>query len=388
MELTPKAQAVELIRASNKILVLTHQDPDGDAAGSALALRLTLKKIGKEVDVAFFGRVSPTFDFLPGFSETTDALTASNDLVMTIDTRATGEELKLGYKKFPERHQITIVVTPPKGSLVPEDVTISRAQPKYDLVVILDTASLDRLGSIAADLPDLFYETPTISIDHHSTNSYFAKVNWVDLTATSTAEMLVALIEALGRNENLLDADIATALLTGLITDTGSFQNMSTTPKSLTVAAQLVAAGARQQEIIERVFRTRSLSTLRLWGKALQHLNEETDANFIWSSVTQAEMEEVGAAEGETAGLIDQLLKTVADRDFVLLLSERGGKVHGSLRSVNRGFNVAEIARLFGGGGHEPAAAFETAGDLASGTAELISTIKKFLAEKRARATS
>jgi phosphoesterase RecJ-like protein len=120
----------------------------------------------------------------------------------------------------------------------------------------------------------------------------------------------------------------------------------------------------------------------------LQHLNEETDANFIWSSVTQAEMEEVGAAEGETAGLIDQLLKTVADRDFVLLLSERGGKVHGSLRSVNRGFNVAEIARLFGGGGHEPAAAFETAGDLASGTAELISTIKKFLAEKRARATS
>lgn len=383
MELTPKAQAAELIRASNKVLILTHNDPDGDAVGSSLALSQALKKIGKVPEVAFFGDVPEVVSFLPAFNEAKTELAASNELVITIDTRQTGEDLRLGQKKMTDKHQLMIVVTPQKGTLLPDDVTVTRARPKYDLVVILDTSSTELLGSIYKDVPELFFETPTINIDHHATNSYFGKVNWVDMTATSTAEMMVSLIESLGRNETLLDADIATNLLTGLLTDTMSFQNTNTTPKSLTVAAQLVAAGARQQEIIEKIFKTKKLATLKLWGRILSNLQEEAELKFAWTTVTEAEMQAAGVENHSTGGFVDDLLKTAAGLDFVLLLKEKSGEIRGSLRSVSQGYDVAKIAKLFGGGGHVAASGFGVSGALEEKKAEIVETIREYLCSQK-----
>jgi bifunctional oligoribonuclease and PAP phosphatase NrnA len=388
MELTPKAQAVELIRSSQNILILTHQDPDGDALGSALALQAALKKIEKTADVAISGRLNPSLEFLPGVSTLSKKLEASSDLLLTIDTRSTGEDLRLGHKKSAEDHRVTIIISPQRGTLVPEDVTITRSGPKYDLVIVLDTADLSLLGDILADFPDLLYETPTISIDHHPTNSYFAKVNWVDMTSTSTAEMLVSLIESLGRQETLLDADIATCLLTGLITDTDSFQNMNTTPKSLTVAAQLIAAGARQQEIVEKIYRTKRFITLKLWGKILSNIQENRELRFAWATLRESEMREVGADPDESkGGLIDELLKSIANVDFVFLLSEKGEEIHGSLRSVKPSYNVAEIAKLFGGGGHVPAAGFALNGTLDQQEEQIIRKITEFVRSKSAKSS-
>lgn len=384
MEVTPKSQIAELIRSSQNILLLSHADPDGDAIGSTLALALVLKKLGKTFDVVISGRSASYCSFLPLFNEVKSTVNTSNDLVITIDTRQTGEELKLGHKKLADSHQVVIVISPEQGSLLPEDVTITRSKPKYDLVIFLDCSDAERIGTPHQDLKDVFYETPTVSIDHHATNGHFAKVNWVDMTATSTAEMLVSLIESIGRNDNLLDADVATCLLTGLMTDTGSFRDPNTTPKSLTVAAQLVAAGARQQEIVEKIFRTRPLSTLRVWGKILSNIREEDADNFVWATISDAEAKSAGAETTDTSGMIDDLLKTAAGVNFVLLLSERGNAVRGSLRSVNKSFNVAELAQLFGGGGHVPAAAFEVQGSFEPTIKEIIAKIKTRLEAPKA----
>ena len=200
----------------------------------------------------------------------------------------------------------------------------------------------------------------------------------MELTATSTAEILVSLLEALGRETNLLDKDVATSLLTGLIYDTSSFQNMNTTPKSLTVAAQLVAAGARQQEIIKNLYKTKSLETLKLWGTVLSNVKEDRMNRFLWSSITKSDIEKVGASEAALTGVIDELLKSATDVDFVILLSEREGQVRGSLRSITRGINVAQIAEEFGGGGHEVAAAFRIDGDLSSKEDEVLTKIRRF----------
>ncbi|HUD21166.1 MAG TPA: bifunctional oligoribonuclease/PAP phosphatase NrnA [Candidatus Saccharimonadales bacterium] len=381
MELSPKAQAVELIRNSNQILILGHSDPDGDSVGSSLAMKLALDKLGKQSEVVLMGSLPENCAFLPGFANIKQGLSASNDLVITIDTRNTGEELRLGHKKIAETHQVVIVVSPPKGSLLTDDVTITRSRPKYDLVIILDCATLERLGDLPQTQPDLFFETPTVSLDHHASNSYFAKVNWVDMTATSTSEMLVSLFEALGKGENLLDEDIATALLTGLITDTGSFQNQSTTPKSLTVAAQLVAAGARQQEIIDKIFRTKPLSTLKLWGKILSRIEENTELSFAWSAVTAEDITSVGAKPTDTSGLIDELLKTAEGMKFVFLLSERDGQIHGTLRAVDSATQVLKLAKLFEGGGHQNAAAFSVEGTLEQKQEEIVKKISAAVAE-------
>ncbi len=321
--------------------------------------------MGKTVDMAIFDNLDQSCSFLPGFSDIKNDIAASSDLVITIDTKQTGEEMKLGQKKMAEDHKLVIVVSPTKGVLVPEDVVVTRSRPKYDLVVFLDCSEAERIGDKFEELKDLLFETPTVSIDHHATNSYFAKVNWVDMTAASTTEMLVSLTESLGRNENYLDADVATCLLTGLMFDTGSFQNGNTTPKSLTVAAQLVAAGARQQEIVEKIYMTRSLVTLKLWGKILSNIHEEKENNFVWASISNDEAKKVGAdldTDG-TGGVMDELLKTVSGVDFVLMLKENGDSVNGSLRSVDKTFNVSEISKLFGGGGHIVASGFKVKGE-------------------------
>jgi len=375
METTPKAQIVELIKQAKTVLILTHRDPDGDALGSAFALQLAMRKLGKTVDTVFQGTIGDVFSYLPGYAEAKTELVASNDLVLTIDTRQTGEELKLGYKKLPEEHRIKIIITPPKGSLQPDDVTIESSLPKYDLIVILDSNNLDRIGPIKDQFTDLFYEVPTVNIDHHADNNHFAKVNWVDLTATSTCEILVSLIESLGRDEPLLDADIATCLLTGLITDTGSFQYRPT-PKSLTVAAQLVAAGARQQEIVEKIYRSITLPRMRLWGRMLAKVEQDKAHKFIWSTITESDVAETGGDAGEISGLASELAKSVGDADFALLLSDRDGQIRGNLRSINPTCNVSEIAQLFGGGGHAAASGFRVTGTIEEKEATILDTIR------------
>lgn len=358
MELTPKQQTVELIRSAKRILVITHTGLDGDAVGSSLALAQVLQKIDKDVAIAAPEAVPAVYSFLPGAQLVRQELAGTKDFIITLDTSEVTVE-KLGYKTLTEEHKLNIVITPQRGTFSEKNVSFSYGSLKFDLVIVLDTPEMERLGNLYHTQAQFFYETPIINIDHHPGNDFFGKVNWVDLTATSTAEILVALIESLGRDKNLLDADIATTLLLGITTDTDSFQNASTTPKSLTVAAQLVAAGARQQEIVQRMYRMRDLSTLRLWGKALTKLSEDQDHRFIWSKISADDLKGAAADETELSGVADELLRSVPNIDFALLLSERvGGAIYGSLRGVARGIDVSEIAKLFGGGGQPQKAAF------------------------------
>lgn len=378
MELTSKQQTTERIRTSQKILLLTHVGPDGDALGSLLALYMVLKDLGKEVTAVVSDPVSASLKFLPKVEELVKDFSSIRDFVITVDTSKVKVD-KLGYKQVPQENKLNIVITPLGGTFSEGDISCSHGSNKFDLIIVLDSPDLDRLGPLLENQNTLFYETPVINIDHHAGNDFFGKINWVDLTATSTAEILVSLIESLSREKSLLTEDVATALLTGIITDTGSFQNVNTTPKSLTVAAQLVAAGGRQQEIIRHVFKTKPLSTLKLWGRILASVQSEPSLRFVWSKISRDDFEELGAEEAETTGIIDELLKSAPDIDFALLLTERQDGVHGSLRSAAPGVDVSAIARLFGGGGHEAASAFQMYGEtLAQKETEILEKIRAY----------
>lgn len=382
MELTPKQQTIELIRASQKILVLGHVNPDGDALGSMLALMLVLKKLGKDVTAVSSETLPENLMFLPARDQLSPSFSGTKDFIIAINTSQVKVD-KLAYKNLPEENKLNVVITPASGTFKPEDVTFSFGAFKYDLIIVLDSPDFERLGAIYDANTELFYETTVVNIDHHPGNDHFGKVNWVDLTASSTAEILVALVESLSREKPLLDTDVATALLTGIIVDTGSFQNANTSPKSFTVAAQLVAAGARQQEIIKWIFKTKTLSTLKLWGRVLENVMDEKPYKFIWSRIERQDFTKVGADDSATSGVLDELLKTAPGIDFALLLSEKADGVHGSFRAAQTGVNVADIARLFGGGGHEAAAAFHLAGEtLANCGDEIIQKIRDWQARK------
>lgn len=358
MELTPKQQTIELVKQAQHILLLTHKNPDGDSLGSLLALTLALKKLGKNPVPLSLDPVPQFLRFLPAQELLKNSIDYSNDLVLHLDISKV-QIGNLGYKSLPDQQKVAIVISPKAGKFSKEDISFPELKPNYDLVIALDTPDLDRLGPIADRFADVFYEIPVVNIDHHPGNDYFGKVNWIDLTATSTAEILVALLESLGREKSLLDPDIATALLTGITTDTASFQNANTTPKSFTVAAQLIAAGARQQEIVRHIYKTKPLSTLKLWGQALSSIQENKELGFVYATLTREDFVKAGAEEHESSGVIDDLLKSADGSHFVMLFSEKRGGLHVSLRSIEKGMNLTQIAQLFGGGGHDLAAAFE-----------------------------
>src|SRR3990167_9413754 len=365
MELSPKQQAVELIRSAQRVLVLSHVDADGDAIGSMLALTAALEKLKKETTAAIDGTIPAPFRFLPRVDTIVSRVSAGQEFTISLDTSGVEIE-KLGYKALPEENKLNIVVSTKTGTIEPAQVTLGTSGALYDLIIVLDSPDLDRLGSLYDQDPEIFYTVPVVNIDHHPSNEYYGKVNWVDVTATSTAEMLVSLIEALSSAatsageaaQPLMDDDIATALLTGLTTDTGSFQNANTTPKSLTVAAQLVGSGARQQEIIRYIFKTKPLTTLKLWGKALTHITAVPMGRFVYATLSAGDFTAAGASPDESSGVIDELIKSAPGIDFVMLVVERNGGVHGSLRATDKNIDVSTVARIFGGGGHEMAAAF------------------------------
>ena len=380
MELTSKQQTTELIKKSQNILLLSPQ-ADGDSIGAEIALFLILKKMGKNPVMVCSKNIPSILLFLPQISEIQKDLSVLRDFVISLDCSQT-EIAKLGYKM--ENNKLNIMITPQTGSFSAKDLSTNQGAAKFDLIIILDTADLDMLGSLYDDNAEIFYKTPVINIDHHASNDYYGKVNLVDLTATSTCEILTSIVEALGEEKTLIDEDIATALLTGIITDTGSFQNANTTPKSFTVAAQLIAQGAQQQKIIKNVYKTKQLSTLRLWGRLLAQIREDKEHKFIWSLVSLRDLEQTGAEEGEISGAIDELLTSAPSAEIIVLLSERESCIDGNIRTT-KGVNAIEIAQMFGGGGHSRAAGFQLKNTtLAAVEREVIEKIRQFQKQRQA----
>lgn len=380
MELSPKQQVTELVRKFNKILVVTHARPDGDALGSQLAVMSTLRALKKDVSAVMLDEIPEMYRFMPQIEQLESKMKGSNDLVVSVNTSKVPVD-KLKYNTKDDR--LNVIITPKQGTYDEDDVEITSGSQSFDLIIVVDCPDLDRVGKLYEDNPDLFYETPVVNIDHHPSNDYFGAVNLVDLTATSTAEILVGVIEALG--ESLITEDVATQLLTGLVTDTGSFQNTNTTPKSLTVSAQLVAAGGRQQEIIQHVYKTKPLSTLRLWGRTLTKLQYDPQARMVWSTVSKQDFEETGGTTTDAKSVIDALMSSAPDAEIILLLREADGKVDGSVRTA-KGVDATKIVGFWNGGGHTGAAGFDVPGTLEEVESQVVRQVRAWQLERLEKA--
>ncbi|MBI4836195.1 MAG: bifunctional oligoribonuclease/PAP phosphatase NrnA [Candidatus Abawacabacteria bacterium] len=384
--LEPVQQIQNLLDQSENILIISHTSIDGDGIGSGLGLQMALTKMGK--NVTFYSRhpVPEVFKFLPGINNISTEFSLNQDFIIQIDTSQT----KIDNVRTAEDGQnLKIIITPKNGTLNKEDIRLLSGGKKIDLIFTLDTSSLEYTGLMNGPQAELFYETPVVNIDHHITNEHYGKVNFVDVAATSTAELVLTLIETLEQRTPLMDEDMATCLLSGVIVDTGSFQNANTTPKAFAVAARLLTAGARQQEIVRHLFKMHELSTLRLWGKALSRLEHDPELHLAWTSVSQSDFTEVNASESELDGLMDQLITSASDADIVFLMKETADNgVKISLRSL-KNIDVTPIVLPFGGGGHQRAAGFKITGqDFKSAQETAIEAVKTFMRQHLAKDTS
>lgn len=358
MNLINKTQAEELLRNAKNILIAPSSPMDGDSVGSSLALMVALRKMGKQVTVVAYDPMPEILKFLPFVSQIQNSIEPSRDLVITLSTEG-GEVDHLKYEV--EQGKINIIVTPKSGRFTPGDISFQNKQAEFDLIVTVDTGDLVQLGKLYELHKDLFARVPVLNIDHHASNGKFGSHNYLEYGFSATTQMITPILQDFEkeRGEELIDEDVATLLLVGIITDTGSFQHSNTTPEAFEVAADLLERGARQQEIIKHIFKTKSLATLKLWGRVLSKIQYEPNIKLVYSTITLQDLAETGAHPDDTGGIIDELMSNAPGAEVVMLLKEKEpGFVSGSFRAPGSLADVSAIAQTMNGGGHKKAAGF------------------------------
>lgn len=383
MDIIDRSQALELIKTAKNILIAPSSPMDGDSIGSSLALMSVFRKIGKTVTVASADPVPDSLKFLPYVNQIETSLPNTKDFVISLDTK-TADVDHMKYEV--EAGKINIIITPKNGKFSPHDISFIRGDSNFDLIITVDTGDLVQIGKLYEENKSLFEKGPLLNIDHHASNSKFGTHNFLDYSAASTTQMLTGLIKDLQKEspEALIDEDVATLLLTGIITDTGSFQHSNTSPEAFEVAADLLELGGRQQEIIKHLFKTKSLQTLKLWGRVLSKIKYIDSCNLVYSTISLKDLEETGAKSDDSGGIIDELMSNAPKSEVVMLIKEKEpGFLSGSLRAPGNLADVSEIAGRIGGGGHKKAAGFRIKGkSLEDGLAQAIDVISNYIGEK------
>ncbi|OGJ55905.1 hypothetical protein A2706_05355 [Candidatus Peribacteria bacterium RIFCSPHIGHO2_01_FULL_51_35] len=357
LSLTEFSAATKVIEDHRKILVIPHANVDPDGLSSALACYEMFRAIGKDVTVICPDTPPESLEFLPGFEKIEQEIAESQNFVLTINLDDGVEVDKLRYTV--EDRKVNIIVVPKSGRILPGNISFGEGEKKYDLIVVVDSADLALLGSIYTEHTDFFAGVPILNVDHHISNVKFGQLQLIDPTAASATEVLYTWFMQNAEWRRNITPDMATLLLTGLITDTRSFQNPNTTPRSLEIAAELLEKGARQQEIIQHIYKTKPLSTLKIWGRALNRIQMDPDAGIVWSAISKEDLDEMGATAKETSGILDELISTIPNADVHVLFTELE---EGGLKASMRSSPAIDVSRLagetYGGGGHARASGF------------------------------
>ncbi len=286
---------IEEINNAESIVILTHENPDGDAIGSSLALYNGLKQIGKDADL-----------IIPEFPQTFEFLKNSKEVKKEGKTE------------------------------------------KYDLAIALDCGDIKRLDGFAKYFEDA---NVRISIDHHSANTMFADYNFVNPMAPACCQILVTVLEALGIE---IDKEIGTCLLTGIITDTGGFKYSGVTSETFEFAAELLNKGVNVSNIYKKVLQTLSKPSFELRRRAMNRLEFLEEGKIAFTYITLKDEEETMAGSNSHDGIVE-MGRDIEGVEISIFLREKEDGYKISLRS-NEYVNVSDICLMFSGGGHIRAA--------------------------------
>lgn len=313
-----------LLAPAERVLAITHVGPDGDAIGSVTAVGVALEQLGKQITLGCDDGVPSRFRFLP--------------LAATV-------------QKFPSRDA------------------------QYDLVIAVDCGDMTRMGNFFTNLAEPL--PPIINIDHHVTNTRFGEVNVVDNECNSTTEILYGLLPELGVH---LTVDLATCLLTGIVTDTLGFRTEGVNAQTFDVASDLIEAGGDLSRIVTRALLLKPMSTLRLWQIGLDHMKLEEEG-VLWTSISVDERRSIGHT-GSSSGGLANMLANVDEAAMSAVLLEDDGRVYVGFR-CRPPYDVAELAVNLGGGGHPLAAGCTLEGPLSKAESLVVELARETIRRQR-----
>jgi phosphoesterase RecJ-like protein len=341
--LTDFQQLNKLIKDSTYILIVFGPYDSGDSLSSALALKYFLEKRSKQVEVASSGFAAhKQFNFLQGADTIKPELSHLQKFTLKVDvSKAEIDTISYDIKD----NWLSIHLTPKKGVITKNELRTAQSTFKYDLVISINTSDLEALGSIFINNTDLFYRTPIINIDYHTTNEYYGQVNLIDTTATSAAEILSQLLRQL--QEEDYDKILSTMLLTGMIVATKSFKSAHVTPHAPHLASDLIKQGADRELIIQNLYRTRSIATLKLWGTILSRLRHNTSCGLVSATLTLADFKETGADDNDIKAVVDELITNSPEAKIIVLLYEKSPSIIKGLLTTDHTCSALEMGKSF-----------------------------------------
>lgn len=331
MALSLSQQFSEAIKRSSKPLICLSHKPHIDDIASAHALAATIKKLDKHCEIVHLDEsAKSTLAFLNSPHKAKHHLDDIRRYHIELDASKTKVN-QLSYEMKEDR--LIIHLSPKQGSWKQEDIRFSTSGYVYDLIIAIGVTDYEAFGPLFEQQPDFFYQTPLINIDHRPQNEQYGDINIVELTSTACAEVCFDLIHSI--DQHLIDESIATALLTGMIVKTKSFKDVRVSPITLERASKLMSKGAKQEEIIHHLYRTRDISTLRLWGRALARLKVDEKHQIVWSLISKQDFLHAGVEEEGLKDVIDELIATSAHAKLALIFHEhKDGGVHVNLKTT------------------------------------------------------
>ena len=322
MNYSQSKEIKEKVDKAEKVLINAHRSPDPDSLGSALALYQVLLAMGKEAKVICPDEVSPEYSFLPCYDEIE----------------------KVDFSSFNYKD--------------------------YDLFITLDSSSWTM---VTRDKEVEVFDMPLVVIDHHKSNDMYGEINIVDEKVSSCAEVLYLVFEDLGVK---ITKDIATALLTGILGDTGVFRFPSVTPKTMDVARALMEKGADKNLIIYNVYASLDFELIKFWGEVLRRMIKEK--KFIWSAIPYDVFREYGKPGYGKETAASSFAQIVKDTDFgLIIVEERPGILAISFRSRSKA-DVSVLAERLGGGGHKDAAGAKVEGEFGEALKKILEEAEDF----------
>lgn len=318
MALTEIEQVTQAIREAQNPLVVVPVGAGADGYASALGIAETLAKLDKPVEiVAAEGPTPKQLRFLKNHDRVRPTIEGLEKFIVKLNIANTKVD-ELTYNV--EGDELHIHLTPKSGAWSEQDLKTAKSEYRHDLIISLGAADLKAHDHLFHNHADFFFATPIINIDHSPANEHFGQLNLVDTTATAVAEVCHNFLQLM--DPDLMDEKIATCFLAGMIAKTKSFKTPNVTPRTLKTASILMSKGAKRDEIVENLFRTRSVETLRLWGRALARLKSESESQIVWTLLSKQDFMHAGATEADLPDVVDELITTSPEAKVVVLLYE------------------------------------------------------------------
>lgn len=332
MALEPTDTLKKLLDAAKKPLLLLPEHPSGDAIASAWAVWHVFKNRNISATIAVHDPLKKRdqFSFLPTPEKILSSLAGSKDFVLIFNT----ENNPISTVKTDRREkELRIYLTPDKGAIDPRDFSFVPAELKYDLVVTFGCLDKESLGKLYEESADVLFEMPIVNIDYHSENENFGQVNIVDMTASSTSEVVTNTLLAI--DQEALTENVAQCLLTGIISATDSFQQKNTTPQALHLSAKLIEHGADRQEIVKYLYKTQPLSIIKLWGRIMAKLRLQEDLNLVWAPVALEDFVQSRTDPGSLPDVLGKIKSNYAlGKVFLLLYEQKSGATVSVVKAV------------------------------------------------------